>query len=158
MSSSDWSGTKLNPDPEVVPLPRMLSVGSGPPLPPRTDDSERIVRFFLVRPAPRALTWRWKSSPEPAIAKEGKRKGERVTDRLEEAWNEPTGRRTETGYEAKPTGASKPMIAKLPWPKVRWRKSGGGVGKVSVLTRGDLASDLKGPRGYARGARSQQRS
>ena len=26
------------------------------------------------------------------------------------------GRRTETGYEATHTGASEPMIAKLPWP------------------------------------------
>jgi len=37
-----------------------------------------------VRPA-RAQTWRCKSSPEQATAKEGKRKGGRVTDRLEEA-------------------------------------------------------------------------
>jgi len=39
---------------------------------------------FSVRPA-RAQTWRCKSSPEQATAKEGKRKGGRVTDRLEEA-------------------------------------------------------------------------
>ena len=37
------------------------------------------------------------------------------------------------------------------------RKSGGCAVKESVLTRGDLASDLKGSRGYARGARSQPR-
>ena len=37
------------------------------------------------------------------------------------------------------------------------RKSGGRAVKASVLTRGDLALGLKGPRGHARGARSQQR-
>ena len=38
------------------------------------------------------------------------------------------------------------------------RKSGGRAEKVGVHTWGDLALGLKGPRGYARGARSQQRS
>ena len=37
-----------------------------------------------VRPA-WALTWRWKSSLEQVTATEAKRKGGRVTDRLEEA-------------------------------------------------------------------------
>ena len=34
-----------------------------------------------------------------------------------------------------------------PVTKGIWRKSGGRVGTVSVLTRGDLALGLKGPRG-----------
>ena len=34
-----------------------------------------------------------------------------------------------------------------PVTKGNWRRSGGRVGKVSVLTRGDLALDLKGSRG-----------
>ncbi len=59
------------------------------------------------------------------------------------------GRRTETGCEAVPTGASKPKIAKLPRSKVRRRKSGGRVVKGGVLTWGDLASCLKGRRGIA---------
>jgi hypothetical protein len=42
--------------------------------------------------------------------------------------------------------------------KARWRKSGGGAVKDSVLTWGDLALVLKGARGHARGARSQPRS
>ena len=46
--------------------------------------------LFYVRPA-WAPTWRWKSSPEQVTAREGKRKGGRVTDRLKEAWNEAVG-------------------------------------------------------------------
>ena len=38
------------------------------------------------------------------------------------------------------------------------RKFGGRAVKGGVLTRGDLALDLKGSRGISRGARSQQRS
>jgi hypothetical protein len=45
----------------------------------------------LVRPA-WAQTRRCKSSPEQVTATEGKRKGGRVTDRPEEAWNEAAGR------------------------------------------------------------------
>ncbi|RME34480.1 MAG: hypothetical protein D6794_10480 [Deltaproteobacteria bacterium] len=45
-----------------------------------------------------------------------------------------------------------------PVTKGNRRKSGGGVGTVSVLIRGDLALGLKGPRGTSpHGARSQQR-
>jgi len=47
--------------------------------------------FFVVRPS-RALPRRWKSSPEQVPAREGKRKGAEVTNRLEEAWNEAVGR------------------------------------------------------------------
>jgi hypothetical protein len=82
----------------------------------------------LVRPA-WAQTWRCKSSPEQVTAREGKRKGGRATDRLEEAWNEPAGRWTRTGYEALPTGASGPMSAKLPWPR------GSGVNPAVVRGR-----------------------
>ena len=49
------------------------------------------VLILRVRPA-WAQTWRWKSSPEQVTAREGKRQGGRVTDRPEEAWNEPAGR------------------------------------------------------------------
>ena len=66
-----------------------------------------------MRPA-WAQTWRCKSSPEQVTAREGKRKGGRATDRLKEAWNEPVGRWTRTGYEALRTGASERKIAKLP--------------------------------------------
>lgn len=41
--------------------------------------------------------------------------------------------------------------------KGKRRKSGGRAGKVCVLTRGDLASCLKGRRRISGGARSQQR-
>jgi len=44
-----------------------------------------------------------------------------------------------------------------PVTKGTQRRFGGRAAKVSGLTRGDLASGLKGPRGHARGARSQQR-
>lgn len=39
----------------------------------------------------------------------------------EEAGSESAGRRTETGYEAVPTGVSGHEAAKLPWPRVRGR-------------------------------------
>lgn len=45
-----------------------------------------------------------------------------------------------------------------PMTKGARRKSGGRAGKVCVLTRGDLASRLKGRRRISGGARSQQRS
>jgi hypothetical protein len=44
-----------------------------------------------------------------------------------------------------------------PVTKGTWRKSGSRAVKDSVLIRGDLALGLKGPRGHACGARSQQR-
>jgi len=70
----------------------------------------------LVRPA-WAQTWRCKSSPEQVTAREGKRKGGRATDRLEEAWNEPAGRWIRTGYEALWIKASGPITAKPSWPR-----------------------------------------
>jgi hypothetical protein len=55
------------------------------------------------------------------------------------------------------------MIAKLQWPRLRRRRSGGRAVKDSVLTGGDLASCLKGrrrksERGVSRGRSSRQRT
>jgi hypothetical protein len=60
----------------------------------------------------------------------------RATDRGEEAGSEVAGRRTETGSEAESIRASGQRTAKLSWPKVRLRKSGGRARKGSVLTWG----------------------
>lgn len=96
-----------------------------------------------------ALTWRCKSSPELATAREAKRKGVRATNRLKEAWNsaivdrryEPTNRNRIQGAGAQGERASdrEALVA-----KAIWRKSGGCVEKVDAFTRGDLASRLKG--------------
>jgi len=99
----------------------------------------------LVRPA-RAHSWRCKSSRDLATGTERKRKGGRVTDRLEEAWkvtHGPTNRNriqgaADQGERAKNREA---LVA-----NGRRRKSGGRVGKECVLTRGDLALRLKGRR------------
>ena len=53
------------------------------------------------------------------------------------------------------------MTAKLRWPRLRRRKSGGRAAKDSVLTGGDLASCLKGrrrksERGVSRGRSSRR--
>ena len=66
----------------------------------------------LVRPA-WALTWRCKSSENLVTGTQGNRKGVTARERLEEAGNEPTGRRTETGYQATPSRASGQVTAKL---------------------------------------------
>ena len=96
-----------------------------------------------------ALTWRCKSSPELATAREAKRKGVRATNRLKEAWNsaivdrryEPTNRNRIQGAGAQGERAidREALVA-----KAIWRKSGGCVEKVDAFTRGDLASRLKG--------------
>ena len=98
-----------------------------------------------MRPA-RAHSWRWKSSRDLATGTERKRKGGRATDRLEEAWkvtHGPTNRNRiqgagDQGERAKNREA---LVA-----KGMRRKSGGRVGKECVLTRGGLASRLKGRR------------
>ena len=88
-----------------------------------------------------------------------------VRPELKEAVSESASRRTETGYKAQPTGASGPVTAKLPRPKVRLRRSGDCAVKVESLTWGDLALCLKrrrvheGPeREVSRGRSSQSRS
>ncbi len=103
---------------------------------------------FLVCPA-RAHSWRCKSSRELATANEVKRNCGRATDRGEEAWSvnrEPMNKNrirgtAEQGERAKSREA---LVA-----KARWCKSGGCAVKECVLTRGDLASCLKGRRGNA---------
>jgi len=100
----------------------------------------------LVRPA-WAHSWRCKSSRELATANEVKRNCGRATDRGEEAWSvnrEPMNKNrirgtAEQGERAKSREA---LVA-----KARWCKSGGCAVKECVLTRGDLASCLKGRRG-----------
>ena len=99
-----------------------------------------------MRPA-RAHSWRCKSSRELATANEVKRNCGRVTDRGEEAWSvnrEPMDKNrikgaAEQGERAKSREA---LVA-----KATRRKSGGCAAKECVLTRGDLASCLKGRRG-----------
>lgn len=101
---------------------------------------------FVVRPA-RAHSWRCKSSHELATANEVKRNCGRATDRGEEAWSvnrEPMDKNrikgaAEQGERAKSREA---LVA-----KATRRKSGGCAAKECVLTRGDLASCLKGRRG-----------
>lgn len=105
-----------------------------------------IPPVFLVRPA-RVHSWRWKSSRELATANEVKRNCGRATDRGEEAWSvnrEPMNKNrirgtAEQGERAKSREA---LVA-----KAGWCKSGGCAVKECVLTRGDLASCLKGRRG-----------
>ena len=99
-----------------------------------------------MRPA-WARSWRCKSSRELATVNEAKRNCARVTERGKEAWSETAGRWTRTGYKAVPIRASRHKSAKLSWPKIRRRKSGGRAGKDRVLTWGDLALRLKGRRG-----------
>ena len=68
--------------------------------------------LFLVRPA-WALTWRWKSSRELVTASEAIRRALDREDSVKEAGREAAGRRTETGYKARPGRASGPKTAKL---------------------------------------------
>jgi len=55
------------------------------------------------------------------------------------------------------TRAERAIDREGPVTKGCLRKFGGRAEKVSVLTWGDLALGLKGPRVHVRGARSQQR-
>ncbi|WP_295509412.1 alcohol dehydrogenase catalytic domain-containing protein [Accumulibacter sp.] len=111
----------------------------------------------VVRPA-WARSWRWKSSRKLATANEVKRNCTRATECGEEAWSETASRWTRTRYEAQPSRASGQRSAKLSWPRLRRRKSGGCAGKDRVLTWGDLASWLKGRRGNAERGVSRGRS
>jgi hypothetical protein len=65
----------------------------------------------LVRPA-WASTWRWKSSRKQVTANEGNRRAPDREADVKEAGNEAAGRRTGTGYEAAPSGASGQRFAK----------------------------------------------
>ena len=66
---------------------------------------------------------------------------------MKEAGSEAAGRRTETGYEAAPSRASGLAIREALVTKARRRRSGGRAAKADALTRGDLASCLKGRHG-----------
>ncbi len=99
-----------------------------------------------MRPA-RAHSWRCKSSRDLATGTERKRKGGRVTDRLEEArkvTHGPTYRNRIQGAADQGTRAEnrEALVA-----NGMRRKSGGRVGKECALTRGDLALRLKERRG-----------
>ena len=118
---------------------------------------QRLGQRFVVRPA-WARSWRWKSSRKLATANEVKRNCTRATECGEEAWSETASRWTRTRYEAQPSRASGQRSAKLSWPRLRRRKSGGCAGKDRVLTWGDLASWLKGRRGNAERGVSRGRS
>lgn len=91
-----------------------------------------------------APTWRCKSSPKLTTAREVKRKGARVTERLKEACNviyEPTNRNRiqGAGEQGKRAYDREALVV-----KAIWCKSDGCVEKAGVLTRGDLALCLKG--------------
>jgi hypothetical protein len=60
-----------------------------------------------------ASTWRWKSSRELVTASEANRRASFREAGVKEAGSEAAGRRTETGYEAEPSGASVHQTAKL---------------------------------------------
>ncbi len=101
--------------------------------------------LFIVRPA-WAHSWRCKSSRDLATGTERKRKGGRVTDRLEEAWkvtHGPTNRNRIRGAADQGERATnrEALVA-----NGKRRRCGGRVGKECVLTRGDLALRLKGRR------------
>ena len=98
-----------------------------------------------MRPA-RAHSCGCKSRHELITASEAKRNCRRVTECGEEAWSiscEPMNKNriegaAEQGERAKDREA---LVI-----KARWRRSGGCAAKECVLTRGDLASCLKGRR------------
>jgi len=104
------------------------------------------MRGLFVRPA-RAHSWRCKSSRELATASEVKRNCGRATDRGEEAWSvnrEPMNKnRIEGAAEQGERARSREALV----AKAKWRKFGGCAVKECGLTRGDLASCLKGRRG-----------
>jgi hypothetical protein len=97
----------------------------------------------MVRPS-WAPTWRWKSSPELATAREAKRKGGRATDRLEEAWSVIHGPTNRNRIRGDANRGERASDREAPVAKGLRRKSGGRVEKAGVLTRGDLALHLKG--------------
>jgi len=99
--------------------------------------------FFMVRPA-RAHSWRWKSSRDLATGTERKRKGGRVTDRLEEAWKVTHGPTDRNRIRGAADQGERAMNREALVANGTWRKSGGRVGKECALTRGDLALRLKG--------------
>ena len=99
-----------------------------------------------MRPA-RAHSWRCKSSRELATANEVKRNCGRATDRGEEAWSvnrEPMNKNRirGTAKQGERARSREALVA-----KARRCISGGCAVKECVLTRGDLASCLKGRRG-----------
>ena len=73
-----------------------------------------------------AVVWRWKSSRDLVAGTEVNRRAPTARGALEEAGSEVASRRTETGYEALPTGASGQRTAKLLRPK------GSGVDPAAV--------------------------
>ena len=98
-----------------------------------------------MRPA-RAHSWRWKSSRDLATGTERKRKGGRVTDRLEEAWKVTHGPTNGNRIRGAADQGERAWNRKALVANGTWRRSGGRVGKECVLTRGGLALRLKGRR------------
>jgi hypothetical protein len=101
--------------------------------------------LFLVRPA-WAHSWRWKSSRDLATGTERKRKGGRVTDRLEEAWKVTHGPTNRNRIQGAADQGERAMNREALVANGTRRRSGGRVGKECVLTRGALALRLKGRR------------
>ena len=96
---------------------------------------------------PRAHTCGCKSRRKLITANEVKRNGVRATERGEEAWIvicEPMDKHRIEGFAEQGERARDCEALVI---KARWRKSGGCAAKECVLTRGDLASCLKGRRG-----------
>jgi len=98
-----------------------------------------------VRPA-RAPSWRCKSSRDLATGTERKRKGGRVTDRLEEAWKVTHGPTDRNRIQGAADQGERARNREALVANGMRRKFGGRVGKECVLTRGDLALRLKGRR------------
>ena len=73
-----------------------------------------------------------------------KRKGGRVTDRLEEAWSVTHGPTNRNRIGGDADQGERARSREAPVAKAKRRKSGGRAGKAGVLTRGDLALRLKG--------------
>ena len=98
-----------------------------------------------MRPA-WAHSWRCKSSRDLATGTERKRKGGRVTDRLKEAWKVTHGPTNRNRIQGAADQGERARDREALVANGKWRKFGGRVGKGCVLTRGDLASHLKGRR------------
>jgi hypothetical protein len=77
---------------------------------------------------------------------EAKRNCGRGTNRGEEARSEEIGPMNKNRIRGVVERGERANDREAPMAKARWRRSGGRVSKVDVLTWGDLASDLKGSR------------
>ena len=97
---------------------------------------------MVVRPA-WAHSWRCKSSRDLATGTERKRKGGKVTDRPEEAWKVTHGPTNRNRIQGDADQGERANNREALVANGTRRRSGGGVGKECVLTRGDLALRLK---------------